>query len=161
MKLQQVLLGTTALLFLSPLFLQSLPAQALPTNRAMQIASDNCILYVSTSTKSYAITVCKKSDNNIEMVLNNRTTGEHLTLPATQVDNAGNVFRASFTKREKVTTRILVPQATTATTYLLDVTKQEFFITQETMSLGNLRKSIQVEKLGGILISSGQHYNMV
>jgi len=106
------------------LFAQLLPAQALRTSQPMQVAMDNCIMVISTVSDSYIIDVCGKADKTIEMVLDNRKTGEKLTLPATQLDDAGNVFRGSLRKREKISSSIIPIFAPQVTTFVLDVNKK-------------------------------------
>ncbi|AFY31929.1 hypothetical protein Cal7507_1464 [Calothrix sp. PCC 7507] len=163
-QFQQALIGATAFLFLTPLFVQSLPVQALPTSQPVQVAMNDCIMTVTTTTNSYSINICQKTDKTIQMLLVNQKTGEKLTLPAIQVDTSGNVFRASLTRREKITTNsppflIRIPiAAPQVTTYVLDVTKNQFSITKEIKLPGNNRKSVEVEKLGGVLMSSSQSY---
>lgn len=150
---RQVLLGTAALLFVPSLMTPLLPVPALANTQPVQPARNSCILYVSTSTDSYGITVCQEANKNTQMVLNNRKTGERLILPAVQVDNAGNVFRASVTKREKLTVGILPISVPQVTTYLLNIPQKQFVITKEAQTPVNQRKSVQVQQLGFVLMS--------
>jgi hypothetical protein len=161
-QFQQVLLGISTILIFTPLA-QPLSAQALPIRQPTQIAMDNCIMSVATTSDTYIINVCQKPDKTAEMVLENRKTGEKLSLPAIQIDDSGNVFSASLTKRERITTKLspflknipmYVPQTTT---YILDISKKQLSITKEINTLGNSRKSVQFEKLGYVLMSSNSH----
>ncbi|NJL62556.1 MAG: hypothetical protein HC903_12950 [Methylacidiphilales bacterium] len=133
--------------------MQNLPAKALSGNQTMQVAMNNEIINsAATSTSSYVIDVYVKSDKKGEMTLENRKTGEKLTLPATQVDRDGNVFSASVTKVQRINNKGFLPFISRqTTTYLLDIPKKEFSITKQA-NLPN-RKTVQVEKTGFILQS--------
>lgn len=157
---RQVLLGTAALLLAPSLVTPLLPVQALAESLPVQSAKNSCILYVSTSTSSYGITVCQEADKNIYMVLSNQKTGERLRLPAIQVDDAGNVFRASVIKREKQIVARIPIAVTQVTTYVLNIPQKQFAITKEVKTPGNRRKFVQVEQLGFVLMSSSQHGRM-
>jgi hypothetical protein len=147
------LMSAGVLLFLTPIFVQNLPAQALPGNQPIQVAMNDCVGNVATTTNTYVINICVKPGKKAEMTLQNRKNGETFTLPATQIDEAGNVFSASATKVERVKNKGFLPFiARQTTTYLFDASKKEFSITKQTNLPVPNRKTVQVEKTGYILM---------
>jgi hypothetical protein len=146
-------------------FAQPLSVQALPNQRPMQFAMNDCIVSIITGSDTYRIEVCQKSNQKIEMILENNKTGEKMNLPATQIDDSGNVFSANITMRERINRKInpflgTIPMyASKITNYELNIPKRQFIITTETkvnLPINN-KKSVQVEKLGYLLMSSEQN----
>ncbi|MEJ1932507.1 hypothetical protein WDZ92_19910, partial [Nostoc sp. NIES-2111] len=81
----------------------------------------------------------------------------------TQIDDSGNVFRASITIRERINPflRNIPMYAPKITSYELNIPKKQFTVTTETkinLPINNT-KSVQVEKLGYVLMSSKQNSN--
>jgi hypothetical protein len=161
-KMKINLLNAGVFLFLTPLFIQNLPVKALPVNQPIQIAMNDCVGIISTTTNTYSINICVKPGKKGEMTLKNRKTGETFTLPARQVDEAGNVFSGSITKVEQINNKGFLPfLSRQTTTYVIDALKKEFSITKQTNLPVANRKTVQIEKLGAILMSSNQFSTIV
>jgi hypothetical protein len=161
-QFKQIIFGVGAIVAFIP-FAQPLTVQALPSQKPMQLAMNDCIMSITTSSDTYIIDICQKSNQKIEMNLENKKTGEKMNLPATQIDDSGNVFRASITIRERINPflRNIPMYAPKITSYELNIPRKQFTVTTETkinVPINNT-KSVQIEKLGYVLMSSNQNSN--